>query len=223
MATTKKATSTQKTIDNFHIISLYMDFVLSHNEEPKNVYLFCKQNQITESDFYSFYGSIEAVKQDVWTQFFINAKDTLLKDGNYDTYANRNKLLSLYFTLFEVMTLNRSYVVFAYENKKEGMKSLQQFKGFKTHFISFVNEILETSTSSDDVKIQKFLRPALVQGAWAQFLFILKFWIEDTSKGFEKTDVMIEKSVKATFDVLDTTPLESLLDLGKFIWKEKFN
>jgi hypothetical protein len=223
MATTKKATSTQKTIDNFHIISLYMDFVLSHNEEPKNVYLFCKQNQITESDFYSFYGSIEAVKQDVWTQFFVNAKDALMKDDNYDTYANRNKLLSLYFTLFEVMTLNRSYVVFAYENKKDGMKSLHQFKGFKTHFKSFVNEILETSTSSDDVKIQKFLRPALVQGAWAQFLFILKFWIEDTSKGFEKTDVMIEKSVKATFDVLDTTPLESLLDLGKFIWKEKFN
>jgi hypothetical protein len=223
MATTKKATSTQKKIDNFHIISLYMDFVLSHNEEPKNVYLFCKQNQITESDFYSFYGSIEAVKQDVWTQFFVNAKDALMKDDNYDTYANRNKLLSLYFTLFEVMTLNRSYVVFAYENNKEGMKSLHQFKGFKTHFKSFVNEILETSTSSDDVKIQKFLRPALVQGAWAQFLFILKFWIEDTSKGFEKTDVMIEKSVKATFDVLDTTPLESLLDLGKFIWKEKFN
>lgn len=34
---------------------------------------------------------------------------------------------------------------------------------------------------------------------------------------------MIEKTVKATFDVLDTTPLESLLDLGKFVWKEKFN
>ncbi|MFN4199515.1 MAG: TetR/AcrR family transcriptional regulator, partial [Flavobacterium sp.] len=42
------------------------------------------------------------------------------------------------------------------------------------------------------------------------------------SKGFEKTDVLIEKSVKAAFDVMDTTPLESIFDLGKFIWKEKF-
>jgi len=29
--------------------------------------------------------------------------------------------------------------------------------------------------------------------------------------------------VKATFDVLDTTPLESWIDLGKFGGKEKFN
>lgn len=34
---------------------------------------------------------------------------------------------------------------------------------------------------------------------------------------------MIEKSVKAVLDVLDTTPLESVIDLGKFIWKERFN
>ena len=34
---------------------------------------------------------------------------------------------------------------------------------------------------------------------------------------------MIEKSVKATFDLMDTTPLESLFDLGKFVWKDRFN
>ena len=45
--------------------------------------------------------------------------------------------------------------------------------------------------------------------------------MDDTSKGFEKTDVAIEKSVRVIFDVFETTPLESIIDFGKFLWKEK--
>jgi hypothetical protein len=32
---------------------------------------------------------------------------------------------------------------------------------------------------------------------------------------------MIEKSVKASFDVLDNFPMKSVIDLGKFLWKER--
>jgi hypothetical protein len=51
----------------------------------------------------------------------------------------------------------------------------------------------------------------------------MKYWMEDNSSSFEKTDVVIEKSVRAIFDVFETTPLESILDFGKFLWKEKMN
>jgi hypothetical protein len=60
------------------------------------------------------------------------------------------------------------------------------------------------------------------EGAWVQLLFILKFWMEDQSPGFEKTDMAIEKSVRTVFDLFDNTPVESILDFGKFLWQEKF-
>jgi hypothetical protein len=71
--------------------------------------------------------------------------------------------------------------------------------------------------------VAKVTEPVFSEGAWLQFLFLLKFWMDDTSKGFEKTDVLIEKSVNTVVDLLDTKPLESLFDLGKFLWKEKMN
>ena len=49
----------------------------------------------------------------------------------------------------------------------------------------------------------------------------MKFWIDDTSSSFEKTDIFIEKSVNTSFDVLNIAPLKSLIDFGKFIFKEK--
>ena len=53
-------------------------------------------------------------------------------------------------------------------------------------------------------------------------LLLLKYWMVDNSAGFEKTDIAIEKSVKAIFDVFETTPLESVIDLGKFLFKDRF-
>ena len=52
-------------------------------------------------------------------------------------------------------------------------------------------------------------------------MMIMKFWLDDTSPSFEKTDIFIEKSVHAGFDLIDIKPLKSVLDLGKFLFKEK--
>ena len=55
-----------------------------------------------------------------------------------------------------------------------------------------------------------------------QLGFLINFWINDSSADFEKTDQAIEKSVQTAFDVFDNTPLSTLVDFGKFLWKEKF-
>ncbi len=223
MTTTKKATLKKKPTTDDQIISTYMEQVLLNNAEPKNIYLFCKENKITEADFYTFYGSLEALKQDIWLKFFENVKITLESDKNYYIYSNKNKLLTLYFSLIEIFTLNRSYIMFALKEEKNMLKNLQQLKTFRNQFKNFIVDMIDTQSSDEDFKVNKIVKPLYVEGAWIEFLFILKFWLDDTSKGFEKTDMMIEKAVKATFEVLDTTPLDSLLDLGKFVWKEKFN
>lgn len=47
----------------------------------------------------------------------------------------------------------------------------------------------------------------------AAALFVLRFWMND---------IVIEKSINTIFDVFDNTPLESIIDLGKFLYKETF-
>lgn len=221
METTKKSTSKKKSIDDDAIISKYMEYVLENNEEPKNVYSFCKLNKIEETEFYTFFGSLDALRQEIWVKFFENALVTIEKEEAFENYSDKNKLLTLYFTLFELLTLNRSFVLFTLKENKEGLKNLKSLKLFRTHFKDFIATIIDTNTSMVSDKVSKVTKPVFAEGAWIQFLFLLKFWMDDTSKGFEKTDVLIEKSVNTVVDLLDTKPLESLFDLGKFLWKEK--
>ncbi len=223
MDTTKKTTAKKKMIDDNFIISKYMDVVLEKNEAPKNVFSFCKEHKINETEFYTFFGSLDALRQEIWVKFLENALSTIENDESFSTYSDKNKLLTLYFTLFEILTLNRSYVVFALKENKEGLKNLKSLKQFRNHFKDFIVTIIETENSEMKEKLAKVTKPIFAEGAWIQFLFLLKFWMDDTSKGFEKTDVLIEKSVNTVVDLLDTKPLESLFDLGKFLWKEKMN
>ena len=220
MATAKKTTSKKKMIDDNEIITLYMDQILLGEEEPKTVYAFCKKNNIEESDFYTFFGSFESLKQEIWNKFLENTISTLHNDESFASYSPKNKLLTFYFTLFEVLTLNRSYVLYALKDNKEGLSNLMQLKQMRLSFKEFVKDNIATEELKSS-KLSKITKPVYSEGSWIQFLFILKFWLEDNSKGFEKTDIIIEKSVNTVVDLLDSKPLENIIDLGKFLWSER--
>ncbi len=60
-----------------------------------------------------------------------------------------------------------------------------------------------------------------MHGFWVQALFVLKYWIEDSSINFEMTDAAIEKAVNLSFQLMHSNTLDSLLDFGKFILTRK--
>ncbi|GAL73145.1 hypothetical protein JCM19302_307 [Jejuia pallidilutea] len=94
--------------------------------------------------------------------------------------------------------------------------------GLKQHFTTYVSELGIQMLDIKQEQLEKLQDNALKESAWLQLLLTMKFWLDDTSASFEKTDIFIEKSVNTTFDVLDIAPLKSVLDLGKFLFKEKF-
>jgi hypothetical protein len=211
--------ATQNTAQD--IISSYMDYVLDHEHEPKSVYKFCKHQNIEEAQFYAQFGSFDTLKQHIWQHFFTHTMSLLEKSKDFEGSSSKEKMLSFYFTFFELLTANRSYVLFTLEDKKNIMKSLKELKGLRTLVKDFAKEIIESNNDQKTLKITKHPVSVFSEGAWVQTLFILKYWMDDSSPDFEKTDVVIEKSVRVVFDVFDTTPLESLIDFGKFLWKEK--
>lgn len=211
-----------KTITKESITTLFMDYVLEHEKFPKSVYKFCKVSKISESDFYIHYASIGAIKKGIWTSFFDNTVLVMKKNKDYVEFTNRDKMLTFFYTFFEVLTLNRSYVLFVLENSKNSLKKLEQLKDVRQNIKKFSKELIVAGNRSKNLNITKHNPQLFSEGAWLQFMFLLKFWKCDDSAGFEKTDIAIEKSVNTIFDLFDNTPLENLLDFGKFLYKETF-
>jgi hypothetical protein len=204
------------------IIAKYMDYVLEHEMVPKSIYKFCKVSEIKEEDFYLFYGSLASLKKGIWEQFFVNTLQVMKKNEEYDGFSNKDKMLTFFFTFFEILTLNRSYVLFVLEQENNPMKNLEQLKVLRKHLRNFAKDLIADGNAEKNLKITKHNPQLFSEGAWLQFMFILRFWMKDDSARFEKTDMAIEKSVNTIFDVFDNTPLENILDFGKFLYKESF-
>ncbi len=215
-------TSVKTNITEEKVIEWYMDSVLENGKVPESVYKFCKANKIGEDTFYGFFGSFESLQQRIWQKFFDNTMALLNKNKDYAAMSNEDKMLTFFFTYFENLTLNRSYVLFALREHRHTFEGLAQLKGLRKSFKEFATELIHDRNEEKNLKILKYNEPLFSEGAWLQFLFLLKFWMEDSSPGFEKTDIAIEKSVTTIFQIFENTPLEKIIDFGKFLYKEKF-
>lgn len=213
----------KKNLSAQNIISFYMDYVLEHGTPPKSVYIFAKNNNFEESIFYGYFGSFKAVEKSIFKTFLDNTLALLYKSDDYQTFDARNKLLSFYFTFFENLTANRSYVLLALQQHKNTLKGLSLLSDLKKTFTNYIDHLDIETLDIKDERLHKLQRRGLQESAWVQLLLTLKFWMDDTSPSFEKTDIFIEKSVNASFDVLNIAPLKSMIDLGKFIFKEKMH
>ena len=211
----------KKIVSENQIITYYMDYVLEHNENPKSVYAFAKINNFEESKFYEYFGSFEVVEKHVFKAFLDNTLKVLVESEDYQLFDARNKLLSFYFTFFENLTANRSYVLFALNRHKTTLKNLSVLTDLKKGFMRFIDSLDIETLDIQEERIDKFQRRAVQESAWVQLLLTMKFWMDDTSASFEKTDIFIEKSVNTSFDVFNVAPLKSVIDLGKFLFKEK--
>ncbi|WP_367774006.1 TetR family transcriptional regulator C-terminal domain-containing protein [Flavobacterium sp. WC2421] len=213
---TKKAT-----LSKDKIVSMYMDYTLENNEKPKSVYQFMKLNGYSETEFYAFFGTLEGIEKEIYVLFLQKTVELLHKNKEYETYDMKSKMLSFYFTFFELLAANRSYVVMSLKEHQNQLKNLMQLSELRVAFKEYVTTIITDEYRIKNEKAQQYQEKAITEGSWIQLLMTLKFWLDDSSPAFEKTDIFIEKSVKATFELMNISPIESLIDFGKFIFKEK--
>ena len=210
-----------KIITKDDIVSKYMNDVLEKGEKPKSVYLFAKHNHFTEAEFYTFFGTLESLEKEIFRLFFENTVNLLHQHEDYPQYDMKNKMLSFYFTFFEILTANRSYVLQSLKLDRNPLKNLVQLTSLRDSFKEYVSEILTDDYRLEQEKLQKYQEKAIQESAWLQLMMTIKFWMDDSSAAFEKTDIFIEKSVNASFELMNVKPLNHLIDFGKFLFKEK--
>lgn len=206
--------------DRQKIFTAFMSEVLETERFPASVYKFCKEHNLEEAEFYSHFGSLDAVRSGIWGSFFDQTRERIEKDKNYEGYGNREKMLSLFYTFFEMLALNRSYILFALGSESKPLEQLRHLSGLRKRVRGFAMELIQAANEEKRSRVTRQQPGLFAEGAWVQMLFLLRFWMRDDSPGFEKTDMAIEKSVHTIFDIFDNTPLERVLDFGKFLYKE---
>jgi hypothetical protein len=197
--------------------NVYVDYVLTHGSKPKSVYVFAKDNKLTEEEFYNYFGSFEGIEQSIWTDLCQKALSEVENQEVWAQYSSREKALAFFYAFIELLKSKRSFVL--YSLKRSGMMigTPAIISGVKNIFEAFATGIINQGIESGELADRRFFTAKYKDALWIQFGFILNFWTKDTSAGFEKTDEAIERGINVTFDLLEKSPLDGLLDYGKFM------
>ncbi|HEV7349635.1 TetR family transcriptional regulator C-terminal domain-containing protein [Telluribacter sp.] len=200
----------------------YKEYVLEHGTPPPSVFIFMKRLNLTEGEFYDFYNNFESIEQDDWLTSFQQARDLAESEEVYFQYSVREKLLSFYYTWVEVLKKDRSYFVYSYQRLKQPVgRHTGHLALLKDAFSAFALELVMEGRESKEVVIRPVISDKYVDGLWMQCLYILDFWVKDTSRGFEKTDTAIEKMVNTSFDLMGQSVVDTVLDLAKFVYQNR--
>ena len=220
-----ETTTTKKTTKKDYrklILDGFVNHVLEHGTVPKSIFKFAKDLKMKEGDFYTYYTSFDAIKSAIWVQIFEESVTQIEAQDVYREYSAREKFLGFLFTWIEELKKNRSYLLSVYGDRPKSMGALpQEIKAFKEKFKDFASEIILEGKETQEIANRPVISDRYDEALWIQVWFVFKYWLEDTSPRFEKTDAAIEKSVNLAFDLMGKSALDSFIDFAKFLYQNK--
>ncbi|MEM1258885.1 MAG: TetR/AcrR family transcriptional regulator [Bacteroidota bacterium] len=210
----------KKKITEEDLIDFYMDTVVKNQGKPSDMDSWCAEYHFDPEVFHEYYESFEALDKTIFKTLIDISIATLIETPDFASFSKKDKLLSLYYTLFENFTLKREFILLTIKGYGLSLNAISVFSEMKKSFMAFVDSLqLETLSLNDTMEsIQK---KSIKEGFWVQMLLTIKFWMADDSEACKKTDIFIEKSVNTGLDLLNTRSLNNIIDLGKFLYAEK--
>jgi AcrR family transcriptional regulator len=212
---TSKAKSKKK-VNKETLKKAFMEHLLLNGELPSSVFAFAKDLKIDETDFYAHYNSFGALERDMWNDWMLETIEVVEKDEAYLNYTVREKMLSFLYTWLDTLKPNRSYALLKMEHLKDDKQTPQFLQKLNATYKNSIEELMMEGRDTTEIAKRPFDR-YYDKGFWVQLLFITRFWISDDSDSFEQTDAAIEKSVNFVFDLISKGPVDSFLDLAKFL------
>jgi len=199
----------------------YLRTTLLEGKQPNSVFKFTDDLGMPEAEFYTFYSSFDAIENEVFREMMVSTLKTVQDDSQYQAFSAREKLLTFYFAHLEVLVKQRSLVAMKWPELKRRPTTPEWLKGYKEAFLTYARTIVGEAIEGEEIKERRYISDKYDKAFWLQLMFVIDFWIRDTSTEFENTDAAIEKAVNLSFQLLSDSTLDSIVDFAKFLWQSK--
>ena len=211
--------------DTEALITAYMNASIAAKKVPyrlENLTYFTETGDaISLHAFKENFGDVDTLEKEVFHTLFVYTLKMLALESLNQEVDVAERLLSFYYTLFEVFTANRDYIALRFQSPLVSLKSLKRLDKIKAGVTDFLADINQYDPVIPLPGVKMIQEKAFTEAGWLQFLSVFQFWLKDTSPDYERTDALIEKSLLVGLDVLKLQQAERhVVDWAKF-WLSK--
>lgn len=202
-------------------IEKYKEFELLRGRSPHSVFEFCKEFKSNEAAFYEHFNSLAQIRKQIMVAFINNTINALDEDADYTDFNSKEKLLALFYTLFENFKESRSYLIHKYNDKGDLKGKMDDWSLFFLQFNARLESILADAKANNEMKEIPYVSSQYGKAFKLALIYVFRVWVNDESEKFETTDAAIEKTINVAFEMLSSGPLDALFDFGRFAIKTK--
>ncbi|MCS7162140.1 MAG: TetR family transcriptional regulator C-terminal domain-containing protein [Bacteroidia bacterium] len=202
------ATKTKEVSLENRIVDLYKQLVVEDKIQRMNVFSFCKMLDISEADFYKHFASLDAIGRKIWTAYADEVINILKNSESYTNYSAREKILAYFFTFFDNVIKDRSFIA----------KTYTQFtllRGYQRKFRSHMAEVIQEGVIAEEIR-SRHLENLYLDVLWGVHWALIRFWLNDESEGFEDTEKAIETYLRLPLELMGQNILDSAYEVLRF-------
>lgn len=195
-------------------IKAYKDHLLQYGELAKDIKTLLHFTDRHFVDFKTHFEDIESLESAIVCSYFEDSLKVLAKDKNFNELSSKEQHLAFLYVLMEVIS-----------NDEIFLESMQQDKmkdpGFIFNLQKKLNKLNinwgEIEGWKPEILEKLNLNPK--QSVYVNHaITCILFYLKDKSEEKQDTDAFIEKTTDLLFKLSDTSTLNSMLDLGKFMY-----
>ncbi len=197
-------------------MKLYKQYVISKKRKPNSIKAFLTYTGFKKDEFEIHFNSLKQLENNLWKSYYKKTLKRIKKDDEFEQLALHEKHLTFLFSFVEELSQDRDFLQISLNGVREN-RALRLFK----NSLSFMQrkKIKWISGNSKMASIPT-IDDIYTHVLWKQSILTLLFWLRDDSVEYTETDQFIEKSTKVMYDLMDTSALYSMLDLGKFVFQK---
>ncbi|MCS6789578.1 MAG: TetR family transcriptional regulator C-terminal domain-containing protein [Bacteroidia bacterium] len=190
------------------IQELYKQLVVEDKIAKMNVYSFCKALDISEADFYKHFASLDAIGRKIWSSYADEVISALKSSETYNSYTAREKILAYFFTFFENVVKDRTFI----------RKTYTQFtllRSYQRKFRTHIAEVIQEGVIADEIQ-SRHLENLYLDVLWGIHWGLIQFWLNDESPNFEDTEKAIETYMRVPLELMGQNVLDSAYEALRF-------
>ena len=154
-----------------------------------------------------------------WSAVFDKSIEICQEDENYLNYSARERMLAFVFTFLQTIGGDEQKFSGLLKQQRIPFLNNNQLAELKHAFNNYTDALVFEGTNSGEIQARPFIANYNKQVLWNAFLSILYFWANDKSDHKENTDVMVEKTIHFTFDLLAPNAIDSGMDMVQHFLK----
>jgi hypothetical protein len=202
------------------VLDAYKRYVTQTGQEPQTLAQFCLWAKLPLGEVESIFDSPTAIEQTIWEGYLESTLAEITSQAVYEEYSVREKLLSFYYTLFEVLRPDRTFAVWRLEYWSIWNPNPPALSTFQEQYEQYLTALVGEGIATGEIESRMVLGDKYAGWHRYQLRYLLTYWAEDQSEALQNADEAVEKAVNLGFDLMGKNVLDTALDFAKFWWQK---